>query len=49
MDAFIETGNITLSKPRCQQLLGQCQANEASGGEKQWGMLAERFAFLLTK
>lgn len=49
MDAFIETGNITLSKPRCQQLLGQCRANEANGGEKQWGMLAERFAFLITK
>jgi hypothetical protein len=51
MDAYMETGNITLSKSRCQELLDQCKANAtfANGSEKQWTLLAERFAFLLTK
>jgi len=51
MDAYLETGNITLSEPRCQELLDQCKANAnvANGSEKQWALLAERFAFLLTK
>jgi hypothetical protein len=51
MDAYLETGNITLSKPRCQELLDQCKVNAtlANGDEKQWALLAERFAFLLTK
>jgi hypothetical protein len=51
MDAFIETGNITLSKPRCQELLDRCltNANGTDGNGKQWGMLAERFSFLLAK
>jgi len=51
MDAFMETGNITLSKNRCQELLEKCQANIASadGAENQWKMLAERFSYLLSK
>lgn len=51
MDAYLETGNITLSKHRCQELLDQCNANAslANGSEKQWGLLAERFSYLLTK
>ncbi len=51
MDAYMETGNITLSKQRCRELLDRCHANAtlADGSEKQWGLLAERFAFLLTK
>ena len=51
MDAFMETGNITLSKLRCQELLDRCLANanatEQTG--KQWEMLAERFSYLLIK
>lgn len=51
MDAFMETGNITLSKPRCQELLDRClvNANATDGSGTQWGMLAERFSYLLTK
>jgi hypothetical protein len=51
MDAFMETGNITLSKHRCQELLDQCKANAtlAGGSGNQWNLLAERFSFLLTK
>lgn len=51
MDAFMEAGNITLSKPRCQELLDRCLANAtATGGNgTQWKVLAERFAYLLTK
>jgi hypothetical protein len=51
MDAFMESGNITLSKPRCQEILDKCLANASAtdGTEKQWRMLAERFSYLLTK
>lgn len=51
MDAFIESGNITLSRHRCRELFAACEANAAvaNGAEKQWSMLAERFAFLLTR
>jgi len=45
------SGNITLSKPRCQEILERCVANATAtdGSQKQWGMLAERFSYLLTK
>ena len=51
MDAFMASGNITLSKPRCQEILERCVANATAtdGSQKQWGMLAERFSYLLTK
>jgi len=51
MDAFMETGNIALSRSRCQELLEKCQANIASadGTGNQWKMLAERFSYLLSK
>lgn len=51
MDAFMASGNIALSKPRCQEILEQCSANATAtdGTEKQWGRLAERFSYLLTK
>ncbi len=51
MDAFLETGNIALSKARCRELMVQCQANAAvdAGQKQQWAMLAERFSFLLTR
>eukprot|EP01031_Cornospumella_fuschlensis_P051446 gene51446-62914_t len=43
MDAFMETGNVTLSKPRCQELVVRClaNANTADGNGTQWAMLAE--------
>jgi len=50
MDAFMATGNIALSKQRCQELVHQCQANATAkdGNEKQWALLADRFSFLLS-
>lgn len=51
MDAFMETGNITLSKSRCQELVDRCRvnANANDGTGQQWAILAERFSYLLTR
>lgn len=51
MDAYMESGNIRLSKLRCQELLDRCLANARAtdGSESQWTMLADRFSYLLTQ
>lgn len=51
MDAYMESGNIRLSKPRCQELLDRCLANARAtdGSGSQWTMLADRFSYLLTQ
>jgi len=50
MDAFMESGNISLSKTRCEELLAYCKAsalNADADSREKWSMLAERFAYLL--
>lgn len=50
MDACMESGNISLSKTRCEELLAYCKAsafNAEAGLRERWTMLAQRFACLI--